>query len=43
MAAGDVVAGSGFFCDYVTKVIVNDPAFGATRDERIERCSTAAA
>ena len=31
MAAGDVVAGSGYFCDYVTKVIVNDQAFGATQ------------
>lgn len=34
MAAGDVVAGSGFFCDYVTRVIENDPAFGETADER---------
>ncbi|WP_315095438.1 transglycosylase domain-containing protein [uncultured Cellulomonas sp.] len=37
MTAGDVVAGSGYFCDYVTKVIRNDPAFGATQDERIKR------
>ncbi|MGY4645124.1 penicillin-binding protein [Cellulomonas sp. URHB0016] len=35
MTAGDVVAGSGYFCDYVTKVIGNDPAFGATKEERI--------
>lgn len=35
MAAGDVVPGSGYFCDYVTKVIGNDPAFGATKAERI--------
>ncbi len=36
MTAGDVVPGSGYFCDYVTKVIGNDPAFGATKDERIK-------
>ena len=30
-AAGD----SGFFCDYVTKVIRNDPAFGKTETDRI--------
>ncbi|GEM00411.1 transglycosylase domain-containing protein [Cellulomonas terrae] len=35
MAAGDVIPGSGFFCDYVTKVIGNDPAFGPTKAERI--------
>jgi len=29
--AGD----SGFFCDYVTKVIRNDPAFGKTEAERV--------
>jgi membrane peptidoglycan carboxypeptidase len=34
MAAGAVVQGSGFFCDYVTQVIRNDPAFGATPEER---------
>ena len=34
MAAGNVVQGSGFFCDYVTHVIRNDPAFGATPEER---------
>ncbi len=32
--ASSVIAGSGYFCDYVTKVIVNDPAFGATETER---------
>ncbi|MFI2753652.1 transglycosylase domain-containing protein [Cellulomonas sp. P22] len=35
-AAGAVVAGSGYFCDYVTKVIKNDPAFGETVDDRLE-------
>lgn len=34
-AAGDAVAGSGYFCDYVTKVIKNDPAFGETEEERL--------
>ncbi|HYQ76770.1 transglycosylase domain-containing protein [Cellulomonas sp.] len=37
MAAGNVVQGSGYFCDYVTNVIRNDPAFGETADEREER------
>ena len=32
--AGDVVAGSGYFCDYVTKIIAQDPAFGATPADR---------
>ena len=32
--ASTVVAGAGYFCDYVTKVIVNDEAFGATKEER---------
>ncbi|WP_448631076.1 transglycosylase domain-containing protein [Cellulomonas soli] len=32
--AGDSVPGSGYFCDYVTKVIKNDPAFGETEDDR---------
>lgn len=36
-AAGAVVPGSGFFCDYVTKVIKNNAAFGATPAERTER------
>lgn len=35
--ASTVIAGSGYFCDYVTKVIVNDPAFGATKAERAGR------
>ncbi|WP_083259615.1 transglycosylase domain-containing protein [Cellulosimicrobium cellulans] len=26
--------GAAFFCDYVTKVIISDPAFGETEDER---------
>ena len=34
MTAGAAVPGSGFFCDYVTKVIANDPAFGETRKDR---------
>lgn len=34
MAAGDIVPGSGYFCDYVTKVILNDPAFGPERADR---------
>jgi membrane peptidoglycan carboxypeptidase len=37
MAAGTAVPGSGFFCDYVTKVFRNDPAFGATESERVDR------
>ncbi|WP_147794900.1 transglycosylase domain-containing protein [Cellulomonas sp. Y8] len=36
MAAGNVVQGSGYFCDYVTHVIRNDPAFGETAEEREE-------
>ncbi len=32
--ASTVVAGSGYFCDFVTKVIVNEPAFGKTREDR---------
>ncbi|MFJ9431042.1 transglycosylase domain-containing protein [Streptomyces sp. NPDC101490] len=28
------VAGSGFFCDYVRKTILNDPVFGKTAEER---------
>ncbi|WP_426593356.1 penicillin-binding protein [Cellulomonas sp. McL0617] len=35
--ASTVVAGSGYFCDYVTKVIVNDPTFGKTKAERQAR------
>jgi len=34
MQAGNVVAGAGYFCDYVTRVIQNDPAFGKTAEER---------
>ncbi|MFB9955765.1 transglycosylase domain-containing protein [Cellulomonas denverensis] len=34
MAAETVVGGSGYFCDYVTNVIKNDPAFGETPEER---------
>lgn len=34
--AGEVVAGSGYFCDFVTKVIAHDPAFGATKAERTD-------
>lgn len=37
MAAEQTVRGSGYFCDYVTKVIRNDPTFGETQDDRIER------
>ncbi|WP_264158698.1 transglycosylase domain-containing protein [Cellulomonas iranensis] len=37
MTAGDAVPGSGFFCDYVTKVIGNDPVFGETAAERTSR------
>lgn len=29
VAASDAVPGAGYFCDFVTKVIVNDEAFGA--------------
>jgi membrane peptidoglycan carboxypeptidase len=36
ISASEVVPGSGYFCDYVTKVIANDPAFGETKDERTE-------
>jgi len=34
MSADAAVPGSGFFCDYVTKVIANDPAFGETAAAR---------
>ncbi|MCR6688930.1 penicillin-binding protein [Cellulomonas sp.] len=34
MSADDVVPGSGFFCDYVTKVIANDSTFGKTPQAR---------
>ncbi len=32
--AANAVGGAGYFCDYVTKVISNDPIFGETRAER---------
>ena len=32
--AANAVGGAGYFCDYVTKIISNDPIFGETRDER---------
>lgn len=32
--AANAVSNAGFFCDYVTKIILNDPAFGETRDDR---------
>jgi len=34
MSAGGVVAGSGYFCDYVFQTIKQDPAFGETTQER---------
>lgn len=36
MSADAAIPGSGFFCDYVTKVIANDPAFGETAKERTD-------
>ena len=33
-AAANAHANSGYFCDYVTKIIANDDAFGATATER---------
>ncbi|MCL2464653.1 MAG: penicillin-binding protein, partial [Micrococcales bacterium] len=36
MTADKTVPGAGYFCDYVTKVILNDPAFGATSAAREE-------
>ncbi|MGC0422205.1 transglycosylase domain-containing protein [Embleya sp. AB8] len=30
----DQIDGAAFFCDYVERVVKNDPAFGANRDER---------
>lgn len=32
--AANAVGGAGYFCDYVTKIIGNDPIFGETRAER---------
>jgi membrane peptidoglycan carboxypeptidase len=37
MAAEQTVSGAGYFCDYVTKVIRNDPAFGETPEDRVDR------
>jgi membrane peptidoglycan carboxypeptidase len=34
MQAGAVISGSGYFCDYVTRVIMNDPTFGPTPEAR---------
>ncbi|RYV51290.1 penicillin-binding protein [Pengzhenrongella frigida] len=34
--AGSAFAGSGYFCDYVTKVITKNEAFGETKEERAE-------
>ncbi|NYI05597.1 transglycosylase domain-containing protein [Allostreptomyces psammosilenae] len=34
------VNGAGFFCDYVRNVILNDPAFGETEEERQELWKT---
>ena len=34
MVADKTVPGAGFFCDYVVKVILNDPAFGPTTKDR---------
>ncbi|GEA85722.1 carboxypeptidase [Cellulomonas gelida] len=35
MSANGSVAGAGYFCDYVTKVIRNDEAFGDTQKKRL--------
>ena len=37
MSANVAIAGAGYFCDYVTKVIRNDEAFGKTEEERLGR------
>ena len=37
MSAGDAIRGSGFFCDYVTKVIRNNKEFGKTLNDRLAR------
>jgi membrane peptidoglycan carboxypeptidase len=34
MSANESVAGSGYFCDYVTKIIATDETFGKTAAER---------
>ena len=33
--AANAVANAGYFCDYVTKIIRNNPTFGETEEERI--------
>ncbi|MDM7829785.1 penicillin-binding protein [Cellulomonas edaphi] len=37
MSAGEAIRGSGFFCDYVTKIIRNNKAFGKTQDDRLAK------
>lgn len=38
VSAGCATAGrSGFFCDYVTRSLMNDPAFGETSEERAKK------
>lgn len=37
MSADESVAGSGYFCDYVTKIIAKDETFGKTAQERSDR------
>jgi len=32
--AANAVSSAGYFCDYVTKIIINDPAFGETKADR---------
>ncbi len=32
--AANAVSNAGYFCDYVTKVILNNPVFGETQDDR---------
>lgn len=34
-------AGAGYFCDYVSRVIRNDPVFGATANERYNKLQSA--
>lgn len=34
VGCGSVGAGAGYFCDYVTRSIGNDPAFGETKEDR---------
>ncbi|RHA43096.1 penicillin-binding protein [Cellulomonas rhizosphaerae] len=37
MSAASSIRGSGYFCDYVTKVIRNNKAFGKTQEARLAR------